>query len=157
MSASATHHSRQGRRNYWGLASAFLERRPLQRTALYLAAPLIYLMIIPLLFLDLCAELYQQLVFRLLGIPLLKRRHYMRFDRHRLEYLNAVQKLGCTYCAYANGLLRYAGRIAAETEKFFCPIQHLPGGIFLPPAHHAEFVPYGDRKGFAARLAQRDQ
>ena len=75
-------------------------------------------------------------------------------DHRRLEFLDPIQKLGCWYCGYANGLLHYALRIAAQTEEIFCPIQHQPGGGFHPPAHHADFAPYGDRKGFEARWAK---
>jgi len=80
------------------------------------------------------------------------RREFIRFDRHRLEYLDPIQKLGCWYCGYANGLLHYASRIAAQTEEIFCPIQHQPGGGFHPPAHHADFAPYGGPGGVRSTL-----
>ncbi|MGP0592949.1 hypothetical protein ACTRXD_10505 [Nitrospira sp. T9] len=70
------------------------------------ATPFIYAMIIPLLVFDLCVELYQRVVFPLLGLPLLSRQEYIRQDRHRLPYLNPFQKAGCLYCGYANGLLQ---------------------------------------------------
>lgn len=124
------------------------------RMATTLAAPMIYAMIIPLVILDVFMEGYQRVVFPLLGAPLVSRREYFRFDRHRLEYLDPIQKLGCWYCGYANGLLHYVSRIAAQTEAIFCPIQHQPGGGFRPPAHHAAFAPYGDREGFERRWAQ---
>ena len=46
------------------------------------------------------------------------------FDRHRLGYLNAIEKVHCVYCGYANGLVAYAREIAARTEQYFCPIKH---------------------------------
>ncbi|GJL58543.1 MAG: hypothetical protein NPIRA03_14000 [Nitrospirales bacterium] len=116
------------------------------------ATPFIYAMIIPLLVFDFCVELYQRVVFPLLGLPLLSRREYIRLDRHRHPYLNPFQKAGCLYCGYANGLLHYASRIAAETEKVFCPIQHQSGGKFHPPAHHIDFAPYGDDKVFQRKM-----
>lgn len=116
------------------------------------ATPFIYAMIIPLLVFDLCVEVYQRVVFPLLGLPLLSRREYIRLDRHRLPYLNPFQKAGCLYCGYANGLLQYASRIAAETEKVFCPIQHQSGKKFHPPAHHIDFAPYGDAKEFQRKM-----
>jgi hypothetical protein len=119
-----------------------------------LATPLIYAMVVPLAILDLCLECYQRLVFRLLTIPLVPRRGYIRIDRHRLAYLDPIQKLGCLYCGYANGLLHYASRIAAQTEEVFCPIQHGPAKGFHPPPHHGRFVPYGDREGFEERWAK---
>ena len=124
----------------------------LPHATILLATPLIYAMIVPLLVFDFCVELYQRVVFPLLGLPLLSRREYIRLDRHRLPYLNPFQKAGCLYCGYANGLLHYASRIAAETEKVFCPIQHRTGGKFHPPAHHIDFAPYGDAKEFQRKM-----
>ena len=124
------------------------------RVRTLVAAPFIYIMIVPLVILDVCVEIYQRVVFPLLGAPIVSRREYFRFDRHRLGYLDPIQKLGCWYCGYANDLLNYASRIAAQTEEIFCPIQHQPGGGFHPPAHHADFAPYGDREGFEARWAK---
>ncbi|TLY20978.1 MAG: hypothetical protein E6K67_00835 [Nitrospirae bacterium] len=120
-----------------------------------LATPLIYAMVVPLAILDLCLECYQRLVFRLLEIPLVTRRGFIRIDRHRLAYLDPIQKLGCLYCGYANGLLHYASRVAAQTEEAFCPIQHEPAQGFHPPSHHGGFAPYGDREGFEERWAKR--
>jgi len=119
-----------------------------------LATPLIYAMVVPLAILDACLECYQRLVFRLLSIPLVPRRGYIRIDRYRLVYLDPIQRLGCLYCGYANGLLHYASRIAAQTEEVFCPIQHEPAPGFHPPSHHSGFEPYGDREGFERRWAK---
>jgi hypothetical protein len=125
---------------------------PRMRTLL--AAPMIYAMIVPLVILDFFTEIYQRVVFPLLGAPIVSRREYFRLDRRRLEYLDPIQKLGCWYCGYANGLLHYASRIAAQTEEIFCPIQHQAGGGFHPPSHHGDFAPYGDREEFEARWAK---
>jgi hypothetical protein len=124
------------------------------RLALAVATPLIYAMLIPLVILDVFAEGYQRSVFPLLGLTPVSRRQYIRMDRHRLGYLSPMQKAGCAYCAYANGLLHLASRIAAVTERRFCPIQHKPGDRFHAPPHHVTFAPYGDRKGFLARMAK---
>lgn len=115
-----------------------------------LSLPFIYGMAIPLAFLDLCISLYQHICFRLYGVARVPRREYFVLDRHRLPYLNAVQKAHCVYCGYANGLLAYAREIAARTEQYWCPIEH---------SHHARgthtrarhFVAYGDEHGFLAR------
>ncbi len=120
-----------------------------------LATPLIYAMVVPLAILDLCLECYQRLVFRLLSIPLVPRRGYIRIDRYQLVYLGPIQRPGCLYCGYANGLLHYALRLAAQTEKVFCPVQHEPVPGFHPPSHHSGFVPYGDHEGFEKRWAER--
>jgi hypothetical protein len=120
------------------------------------ASPFIFGMAIPLLVFDAFATLYQYIAFPVLGIPLVNRREYMRLDRHRLDYLNPIQKMGCTYCGYANGLLNYATQIAARTERVFCPIKHDAGGVFHPPAHHQEFAEFGDAAGFRFRWKKRE-
>ncbi len=133
---------------------ASLHRLALPSWRTVLAAPLLYAMIVPLVMLDLSLEVYHRLAFRLLGIPLVRRRDYIRIDRHRLPYLSALQKLACAYCGYANGLLQYAARIAGETEAYFCPIKHQAIEGFHPPAHHERFAEYGDAGGFQRLLAQ---
>lgn len=108
-----------------------------------LTAPVIYACAIPFFVLDLAVTLYQAICFPVYGIPKVRRGDHLVFDRGRLRYLNAIEKLGCVYCSYANGLLSYVVEIAARTEKHFCPIKHareLP----RPHSHYAEFVPYGD-------------
>lgn len=125
-----------------------------RRLAVVVATPLIYAMLIPLVILDACLEGYQRSVFPLLGLTPVPRRQFIRMDRHRLDYLTPLQKAGCAYCAYANGLLRLASQIAAVTERRFCPIRHRPAEGFLPPPHHTGFAPFGDRKAFAARMAK---
>jgi hypothetical protein len=45
-------------------------------------------------------------------------------DRHRLGYLNPVQKLNCVFCGYGNGVIAYAREITARTEQYWCPIKH---------------------------------
>lgn len=116
-----------------------------------LASPMLYVVSVPLLFVDLCLEVYHRLTFPLLGIPLVRRREYIRIDRHRLQYLPAILKLACVYCGYANGLLQYAARIAADTEAYFCPIKHQDSVGFHQPPHHRAFVEYDDEEGFWLR------
>lgn len=113
-----------------------------------LASPILYMMILPLVLLDLSLELYHRLVFPILGIPLVPRRSYIKLDRHLLPYLPLALKVACAYCGYANGLLRYAARIAGDTEAYFCPIKHQAAADFHPPFHHQGFADYGDAAGF---------
>jgi hypothetical protein len=117
-----------------------------------LASPLLYALIIPLVFLDLCLELYHRIVFPILGIPLVHRREYILIDRHRMSFLPIVLKIACAYCGYANGLLQYAVRIAGDTERYYCPSKHqaLPG--FHAPLHHETFSRFGDAKEFEKRF-----
>lgn len=55
-----------------------------------------------------------------------------------------TEKMGCMYCGYVNGWLAYATVIAAETERYWCGIQHQRNARFRQPQHHQDFVPYGD-------------
>ncbi len=70
-----------------------------------LSAPLIYAMVVPLMLLDLSLTLYQAVCFRVYGIEKVRRGDYLIYDRSQLAYLNAIEKLNCTYCSYANGLI----------------------------------------------------
>ena len=64
-------------------------------------------------------------------------------DRHRLPYLNAVQKLNCLYCGYGNGVIAYAREIIARTEQFWCPIKHARR-THGAHARTSKFVDFGD-------------
>ena len=68
-------------------------------------APVIYSLILPLVVIDLWTTLYQWTCFPAYGIPRVRRRDFIVVDRHRLGYLNALEKLNCAYCGYANGLI----------------------------------------------------
>jgi hypothetical protein len=67
-----------------------------------------------------------------------------------LAYLNAIEKVGCVYCSYANGLLAYIAEIAARTEQHFCPIKHARSGA-RPHSRYSHFLPYGDARAYRAR------
>lgn len=112
-----------------------------------LSIPFIYGMIIPSVILDIFLFVYQQTAMRLYGIPLVKRREYIKFDRHFLSYLNILQKVNCLYCSYVNGLFSYAVEIAGRTEKYWCPIKAAQRKKW---GHEWEqyFADYGDPEGF---------
>lgn len=112
-----------------------------------LTAPVIYACAIPFFMLDLAVTLYQVICFPVYGIAKVRRADHLVFDRGRLRYLNAIEKLGCVYCSYATGLLSYVVEVAARTEKHFCPIKHARR-LAQPHAHYAEFVPYGDPRAY---------
>lgn len=112
-----------------------------------LSAPLIYLMIIPIAFLDIAVTVYQAICFRLWKIPQVQRSKYVVLDRHRLAYLNSFQKLNCIYCGYANGILAYSRVIAGETERYWCPVKH-EQDISNPHSFYIEFADYDDREGW---------
>ena len=111
-----------------------------------LSAPFIISMIVPIVFLDIVLEIYHQISFRLLKIPIIKRCSYVKVDRHKLEYLNFFEKIFCAYCGYANGLLQYAVVIAAQTEKYWCGIKHEKKPGFKSPKHHKTFAEYGNKE-----------
>src|ERR1035441_101694 len=67
------------------------------------------------LLLDASVALYQFVCFPIYGIPKVPRKDYLVFDRGVLAYLNTIEKVGCIYCSYANGLLALITEIAART------------------------------------------
>ena len=119
--------------------------------------PFIMVVIFPLAILDIFVEVYHRICFRLYGITLLKRGDYIRFDRHKLSYLNPVERLFCMYCAYANGFFPYAEAIASRTEKYWCAIKHKKYEGMHEPAHHKEFAEYGDEQGYKDIKSHRDE
>lgn len=118
-----------------------------------LTAPVIYAGIIPFLLLDLFVSAYQAVCFPIYGIAKIKRADYLVFDRHHLAYLNALEKLNCAYCSYANGLIAYTREIAARTEQYWCPIKHARR-VIGTHARYAMFDDYGDAEGYQEQLAK---
>ncbi|HEX2788882.1 MAG TPA: hypothetical protein VHN17_00485 [Steroidobacteraceae bacterium] len=121
------------------------------RPAMILTAPAIYALIIPLLLLDLFVALYQAVCFPVYGIPHVRRSDYMAFDREQLAYLNAVEKINCAYCAYANGVLAYVREVASRTEEYWCPIKHARRVLGVHP-RYGSFVDYGDGEAYRHEL-----
>ncbi len=131
------------------LSTYILHARPL----VIITAPVIYAMIVPFALLDLFVTIYQAVCFPVYGIPKVERRTYLVFDRHHLAYLNALEKLNCAYCAYANGLIAYVREIAGRTEQYWCPIKHARRVIGAHP-RYVTFEDYGDAEGYRSRLEQ---
>ena len=121
------------------------------RISVILTVPLIWLCLFPLLLLDLVVSLYQAVCFPIYGIPKARRKDYVVMDRHRLAYLNVVEKTNCLYCGYANGLLAYTVEIAGRTEQYWCPIKH---ALRLQSMHsrYPQFLDYGDAEGYRQRV-----
>jgi hypothetical protein len=117
------------------------------RPLVILSSPLIYACVVPFLLLDLSVAIYQLVCFPIYGIPKVRRKDYLVFDRGRLAYLNTIEKVGCIYCSYANGLLALITEIAARSEQYFCPIKHAHS---LAKAHsrYSKFLPYGDARAY---------
>ncbi len=110
--------------------------------------PIITLLIIPIVVLDICIEIYHRVCFPLCSIPIVSRRNYIQIDRQKLPYLNIIQKFYCVYCGYANGVIHYWSKIAGDTERFWCGIKHKENSNFIPPEHHKDFTKYGDENEF---------
>jgi hypothetical protein len=116
-----------------------------------LTAPVIYAMIVPIVFLDAWVSLYQAICFRAYGIARVKRSAYIVIDRHHLAYLNGIEKLNCMYCGYANGVFAFVREVAGRTEQYWCPIRHAKR-VHAPHTRYREFVDYGDADGYHRRL-----
>ncbi len=116
-----------------------------------LCIPFIYGLMVPMLALDLALTLYQWVCFALFGIEKVRRSDCWVYDRRHLAYLNALEKLNCAYCSYANGLAAYFTEIGSRTEQYWCPIKH---SRRLLHAHqrYPHFVDYGDAENFKAEL-----
>ena len=116
-----------------------------------LTIPIIWFALIPSLVLDFFVLFYQLICFPIYGIPRVRRGDYIIFDRHKLKYLNWVEKFNCMYCSYFNGLMAYLREIAARTEQYWCPIRHarLPKSTHL---RYDRFVDYGDAEGYRREL-----
>ncbi len=115
------------------------------------SVPFIFFMIVPLVILDFFLEIYHRICFPLYKIELVKRSEYIKIDRHKLEYLNYLEKGFCAYCGYANGLLAYAVEIAGRTEHYWCAVKHEEDENFNSPEHHKCFADYGDEDNIERR------
>ena len=69
--------------NHWSLATT----------------PIIYSLSIPFLLLDLWVTAFQWICFPIYGVARVPRRRYFVFDRHRLPYLNWLERAHCAYCS----------------------------------------------------------
>lgn len=119
----------------------------------YLTAPIIYGLIIPLVFLDITVTVYQLTCFPIYKISKVRRSQFIVFDHQHLSYLNAIEKFHCLYCSYANGFIAYAGEIIARTEQYFCPIKHA-SKLLHSHSRYAQFLDYGDATEFQSKLNQ---
>lgn len=120
-----------------------------------LSGPFILMMIVPLVILDIMMEIYHRIDFPLYGIKTIKRSDYIKIDRQKLSYLGTIDKIWCTYCGYANGLLNYCVQIAGATEKYWCGIKHKPSADFHEPAHHKDFLEYGDKEAYEEKYGDK--
>lgn len=121
------------------------------RLLVLLSAPVIYALILPIALLDLFVTIYQLICFPVYKMEKVKRHEYIVLDRHKLGYLNMIEKVNCAYCGYANGVLAYVSEIAARTESYWCPIKHARK---MASYHrwYGNFSDYGDAENYLADL-----
>jgi hypothetical protein len=118
-----------------------------------LTAPVIYALIVPILFLDLSITVYQHICFRAYGLPRVKRSDYFVFDRAHLAYLNLIEKVNCAYCSYGNGVMAYGREVVARTEQYWCPIKHARKIMAAHP-YYTGFVDFGDAQSYKDQLEE---
>ena len=116
-----------------------------------LTAPVIYSLLLPLVLLDAWVSMYQWVCFPIYGVARVRRRRFFPLDRHRLEYLNAIERVNCTFCTYANGVIAYVREVAARTEQYWCPIRHARAVAAPHPRYHT-FFDYGDAERYHGEL-----
>ena len=108
-------------------------------------------MIVPLLIADLFISFYQLTCFPIYGIKKVKRKDYIFYDRHQLQYLNFIEKFHCTYCAYGSGMIAYVTEIVGRTEQYFCPIKHAHH-VIGSHQRYSSFLAFGDAEDYEAKL-----
>ncbi len=118
-----------------------------------LTAPVIYALIVPILFLDVSITVYQHICFRAYGLPRVKRSDYFVFDRAHLAYLNLIEKVNCAYCSYGNGVMAYGREVVARTEQYWCPIKHARKIMAAHP-YYTGFVDFGDAQSYKDQLEE---
>jgi len=116
----------------------------------FITSPVIYALVVPLVLLDLSLTVYQFVCFPIYKIRKVPRGDFIVFDRHHLAYLNAVEKLNCAFCSYANGVIAYGREIASRTEERWCPIKHAQKVRGVHRRYY-QFDDYGDGESFRKR------
>ena len=144
---------RQAHRRFRQSIPAFIREASLLNL---LTTPIIYTLVVPFLLLDLWVTLYQWICFPIYGLARVRRGAYFAIDRHTLAYLNGIEKINCTYCSYANGVLAYVREIAARTEHYWCPIKHARA-IRAPHTRYHLFFDFGDASAYRHQLTQARQ
>ncbi len=104
-----------------------------------LSGPFIWAPFLPMVLLDIFAEIYHHVCFPLYGLKIIDRKKYFFYDRSHLD-LSWTEKINCHYCAYANGLAAYLVAIAGETEAYWCAIKHKQKISLETQPHTKEFL-----------------
>lgn len=118
-----------------------------------LTAPVIWIVLIPVVLLHLMAGVFQMICFPVYGIPKVRRSDYLVMDRRVLSYLNPLERLNCGYCEYTNGVLAYVQEIAGRTEQYWCPIKHAIG-LKTRHSRYSRFLDFGDAEQYRQRIEE---
>ncbi|MDH5766759.1 MAG: hypothetical protein OEZ38_12155 [Gammaproteobacteria bacterium] len=122
-----------------------------------LVSPVVYSLIVPVMIFDIFIFFYQLICFSIYKIPRVRRRDYIVLDRHKLQYLNAIERFNCLYCSYANGFIAYVQEVAARSEQYWCPIKHAQK-LETTHSRYYNFLPYGDAEAYVNELQRiRDE
>lgn len=115
-----------------------------------ISSPFIYGVFIPAMLMHAIIEIYQQVCFRIYGIPLVNPKDYFIYERRHLQYLNWFEKVNCYYCSYFNCLVSYMKEIGARTERYWCPLKY---SISLKDKHsqYDRFIGDADDKELRAK------
>jgi hypothetical protein len=111
----------------------------------------IWLPFIPTVFVDILFYLYMRICFPIYGLEMVKRSEYIQvLDRNKLKYLTWYEKLGCMYCGYMNGVLRWMKEVAGRTESYWCGIMHEKKPNFKTQEHQTRqsFIAFNDKQSF---------
>jgi hypothetical protein len=108
-----------------------------------LSSPLIWACLVPAFLLDMAVSLFQMVCFPIYGIPKVRKKDYIVHDRNYLSYLNAIERINCTYCAYFVGLIAFVQEVAARTEQYWCPVKHARK-LRAMHSRYEKFIDYGD-------------
>lgn len=112
-----------------------------------ITSPVIWFCLVPAVFLDLVATVYQFICFPAYKIPKVKRNDHIVMDHYALTYLNTMEKINCIYCSYFTGLISYIQEMTARTEQYWCPIKHA-GKINNIHSRYRNFFEYGDADSY---------
>lgn len=84
----------------------------------------IYAEVVFIVLVHLVCWLHHVVVFTIFRIPKPRLRDFMIFDRGRLTKLTWMQRIGCVYCSYVNGVAAWVKATANATEIYACAIKH---------------------------------
>ena len=121
-----------------------------------LASPIVYSLIVPVFIFDVFIFFYQHLCFPVYKIPKVRRADYIFMDRHKLQYLNLIERFNCLYCGYVNGFIAYVQEVGARSEQYWCPIKHAQKMENCHSRYHG-FLAYGDADAYVDELQKLKQ